>query len=67
VVGTDCRGHDRSDKPHDSSAYEDPQMPNDVLAVMDALGLERVDLMGYSMGGAIAINLLARHPGRLKQ
>jgi len=64
VVGLDCRGHGHSGKPHDPSAYEDPQMPNDVLAVMDALGLERVDLMGYSMGGAIAIILMARHPDR---
>jgi pimeloyl-ACP methyl ester carboxylesterase len=64
VVGIDCRGHGRSGKPHDPVAYEDPKMPNDVLAVMDALGLERVDLMGYSMGGAFAIRLLARHRGR---
>jgi pimeloyl-ACP methyl ester carboxylesterase len=39
-------------------------MPNDVLAVMDALGLNRVDLMGYSMGGGIAVKLLANHPER---
>ena len=64
VVSMDCRGHGRSGKPHDPGAYEDPQMPNDVLAVMDVLGLERVDLMGYSMGGGIAIGLLARHPDR---
>ncbi len=39
-------------------------MPSDVRAVMDAAGLERVDLMGYSMGGAIAVALLARFPER---
>ena len=64
VVGSDCRGHGRSGKPHDPAAYEDPRMPSDVLAVMDAAGLERVDLMGYSMGGAIAVALLARFPER---
>jgi pimeloyl-ACP methyl ester carboxylesterase len=33
---------------------------------MDAAGLERVDLMGYSMGGAMAVTLLARFPERFK-
>jgi pimeloyl-ACP methyl ester carboxylesterase len=64
VVGLDCRGHGRSGKPYDPAAYEDPLMPSDVLAVMDAAALERVDLMGYSMGGAIALALLARFPER---
>jgi pimeloyl-ACP methyl ester carboxylesterase len=64
VVGVDLRGHGQSGKPHDPAAYVDPHLPGDVLAVMDAVRLERVDLMGYSMGGAIAIRLLARHPDR---
>src|SRR6478736_2205518 len=64
VVGVDCRGHGRSGKPHDPSAYDGHRMPDDVLAVMDAVGLERTDFMGYSMGGRIAINLLARVPER---
>ena len=64
VVGLDVRGHGKSGKPHDPAAYADPHMPDDVMAVMDALGLARVDLMGYSMGGSIALKLLARHPAR---
>ncbi len=64
VVALDCRGHGRSGKPHDPAAYEDPRMPGDVLAVLDAAALERVDLMGYSMGAAIALSLLARFPER---
>jgi pimeloyl-ACP methyl ester carboxylesterase len=64
VVAMDCRGHGRSGKPHAPSAYDDPRMPEDVLAVMGAAGLERVDLMGYSSGGVIAVALLAYHPDR---
>jgi pimeloyl-ACP methyl ester carboxylesterase len=66
VVGLDCRGHGRSGKPHDPIAYEVPRMRDDVIAVMDAAALERVDLMGYSMGGGIAIALLARFPERFR-
>ncbi|MBV9544328.1 MAG: alpha/beta hydrolase [Chloroflexi bacterium] len=64
VVGLDCRGHGLSGKPHNPDAYEGNQMADDVLAVMDAISIERGDLMGYSMGGKLAINLLTRFPNR---
>jgi pimeloyl-ACP methyl ester carboxylesterase len=64
VIGLDFRGHGASGKPHDPAAYAGNQMPDNVLAVMDALGLERIDLMGYSVGGWISLNLLARFSGR---
>jgi pimeloyl-ACP methyl ester carboxylesterase len=64
VVGLDCRGHGSSGKPHDPGAYDRHHMPDDVIAVMDAAGVDRADLMGYSMGGSIAINLLSRYPRR---
>ncbi len=64
VIGLDCRGHGSSEKPHDSAAYAGHQMPDDVIAVMDDLGLDRVDVMGYSMGGWITLNLLSRHAAR---
>jgi pimeloyl-ACP methyl ester carboxylesterase len=64
VVALDCRGHGLSGKPHDPDAYEGNQMADDVIAVMDAVGLHESTLMGYSSGGAIGINLLARFPHR---
>ena len=66
VVGIDCRGHGRSAKPHDPEAYGGSQMPADVLRLMDHLGIERADLMGYSMGGMISTTLLARHADRFQ-
>jgi pimeloyl-ACP methyl ester carboxylesterase len=64
VVGIDCRGHGHSGKPHDPSVYDGDRFADDVIAVLDEVGLERTDLMGYSMGGQIVINLLARRPER---
>ncbi|TAK54878.1 MAG: alpha/beta hydrolase [Dehalococcoidia bacterium] len=64
VVAIDCRGHGASGKPHDPESYSGTAMVDDVLAVMDAEGVERADLIGYSMGGAIAASLLVGHPGR---
>ncbi|MDQ3812028.1 MAG: alpha/beta hydrolase [Chloroflexota bacterium] len=64
VVGVDCRGHGESGKPRDAAAYEVRHMADDVIAAMDAAGVRRADLMGYSMGGRLVINLLARFPDR---
>jgi pimeloyl-ACP methyl ester carboxylesterase len=66
VVALDCRGHGGSDKPHDPEAYSDFAMADDVLSVMDACAIERADLMGYSMGGGIALDLVLRDPQRFR-
>ncbi len=64
VVALDCRGHGQSGKPHDPAAYGQARMADDVIALMDHLGMDRADLMGYSMGGFISASLLANHPER---
>ena len=63
----DMRGHGRSDKPHDREAYELDLMVGDVLAVLDAAGVERAHYWGYSMGGWIRLGLLAKAPQRLRK
>ncbi|MGO9558809.1 MAG: alpha/beta fold hydrolase [Acidimicrobiales bacterium] len=65
VVTIDCRGHGRSEKPHVQGAYSYVAMCEDVLDVMDELGIARTDLVGYSMGAFIAVALLGRHCDRL--
>ncbi|HEX2761004.1 MAG TPA: alpha/beta hydrolase [Rhizomicrobium sp.] len=67
LVAMDCRGHGDSGKPHDEAAYGHERMADDVLAVMDAAGLERALICGYSMGGFIGLRLLAAHPGRVEK
>ncbi len=64
VVALDCRGHGESGKPHDSAAYAGEAMADDVIRLMDHLEIARADLMGYSMGGGIALDLILRHPQR---
>jgi pimeloyl-ACP methyl ester carboxylesterase len=66
VVALDCRGHGRSDKPHDPQAYDGTKMADDVTALMDHLGIAQADLVGYSMGGFISASLLVRRPERLR-
>lgn len=51
VVAMDLRGHGESDKPGDRGAYAPEQLCADLLAVADACGAARFDLVGYSLGG----------------
>ena len=61
VVALDCRGHGQSDKPHDPAAYGGENMAQDVLRLMDHLGIAKADLFGYSMGAAVSVYLLAHY------
>lgn len=64
VIAPDARGHGRSTQPADG-AYG-TKLVDDVVAVLDALQLERVHVVGYSMGGMTALALVARHPERVR-
>jgi pimeloyl-ACP methyl ester carboxylesterase len=67
IVAMDCRGHGDSDKPHDPAAYGHDRMAEDVIAVMEACGIAQALVLGYSMGGFIALRLLAAHPERVRK
>lgn len=60
-VGIDCRGFGASDKPIEGYNYD--RLSDDVRAVIDALQLKDVVLVGHSTGGAIAVRYMARHKG----
>ncbi|MEU8927691.1 alpha/beta fold hydrolase [Kitasatospora sp. NPDC048545] len=62
VFALDLRGHGDSGR---SGSYSLQAMRDDVLAFLDALGLERVDLVGHSMGGAVAFLLAQAAPERI--
>ena len=64
VVALDARGHGRSDKPHEPAAYG-REMTEDVVRLLDHLGVQRAHVLGYSMGGMLALDLLTRHPERV--
>jgi len=65
VIALDVRGHGESDKPHDASAYDEGELANDVVRLLDHLSIAQADVMGYSMGGFILLRLLAEQPQRL--
>jgi pimeloyl-ACP methyl ester carboxylesterase len=67
VVLIDCRGHGGSGKPHEAAAYSGDKRARDVVAVLDALRLPVADLVGFSMGGLIALAVALRFPERVRR
>jgi pimeloyl-ACP methyl ester carboxylesterase len=62
VIAPDARGHGASGKPHDPAAYAGDAMPSDAQALLDHLGVDRVDLVGYSMGSMVSARLTPMEP-----
>lgn len=67
LIAIDCRGHGQSGKPYDVPFYEEGRMAADILAVLDALGFAQADIMGYSMGGYLAIRVMSDTPQRARR
>ncbi len=65
LVLIDARGHGGSDKPHDPAAYNVSLMAGDVVAVLDALHLDKTRFWGYSMGGWIGYGVAKYAPERV--
>jgi pimeloyl-ACP methyl ester carboxylesterase len=59
VIVPDMRGFGASDKPQDTRAYADSAMARDVITLVRHLGLDAVDVLGFSMGSVTAAKLLA--------
>ena len=65
TVAPDLRGHGGSSNPGESAAYSLERLVADVAGFLDALGIERIDLLGHSMGGMLALRLALDQPGRV--
>jgi pimeloyl-ACP methyl ester carboxylesterase len=62
VVAPDLRGHGWSDAPPDG--YEKEQLVDDLIALLDELGHDRVTLVGHDWGGWVGFLAALRHPER---
>jgi len=64
LILIDPRGQGESDKPHETDAYSPERRVADVVAVLDALGIDRAHFWGYSLGGRIGFDLAKQAPER---
>ena len=65
VIALNMRGHGFSDAPE--TGYSVAEYSDDLLAFLDALQLEKVDLIGSSLGTQVAIDFASRHPELVKR
>lgn len=65
VVALDQRGHGWSDKP--LTGYDVERLALDVVAVLDALGIDEAALVGWSFGGQVAFRVAAHATGRVSR
>jgi pimeloyl-ACP methyl ester carboxylesterase len=65
VVAIELQGHGHTADVDRPLSYQ--QMAADTAVVMEALGIETADLVGYSLGGAVALELAMQHPGRVRR
>lgn len=65
VACVNSLGHGQSGKPADPAFYAQPLRAGDIVAVIDELGSERAHVVGYSMGGWIAVGVAKYFPERL--
>src|SRR3954470_2946841 len=65
VIAPDLQGHGRTadiDRPIDHRL-----MADDIAALIDHLGLEKPDVVGYSLGGGVALFTAAKHPEKVRK
>ena len=65
TVAVDLLGHGGSDCPADPRRYRMERCVEDLVALLDHLGVDRAAVMGYSMGGRVALRLALQAPERL--
>jgi len=63
VIRPDLRGHGRSSRP--DFGYHPSHHAADVVAVLDAVGVERAAVIGFSFGGGVALEMALSHPKRV--
>ena len=65
VIAVDLQGHGRTGDVDRPLRYE--QMADDVAGLLAGLGVAQVDLLGYSLGGGVALQTAIRHPARVRK
>jgi pimeloyl-ACP methyl ester carboxylesterase len=65
VIAVDLQGHGRTADVDRPITYE--QMADDVAALMEHLGISLADIVGYSMGGSIVLQVAMRHPDSVRK
>jgi pimeloyl-ACP methyl ester carboxylesterase len=65
VIAVEMQGHGRTPDISRDFSYE--SLADDIAAMLDYLGIKQADLLGYSMGGGVAMQVAIRHPEKVRK
>lgn len=66
LIIPDIIGHGKTDAPEQLDRYRIASAARDINGILDKLGVEKVDLLGYSMGGRLALTFAILFPGKIR-
>jgi pimeloyl-ACP methyl ester carboxylesterase len=65
VIAVEMQGHGRTADIDRETTYEN--LADDVVGLLDHLGIAKADIMGYSLGGGVALQCAIRHPEKVRK
>jgi pimeloyl-ACP methyl ester carboxylesterase len=65
VIAVEMQGHGRTADIKRDFSYAN--LADDIAAMLDYLKIEKADLIGYSMGGGVALQVAIRHPAKVRK
>jgi len=66
VIAIDLPGHGKTDSPDEWERYSIEQTAGDMITLLDSLGVKQAHVLGYSMGGRLAITIASLYPERVQ-
>lgn len=67
LVALDIIGHGKTESPNNLKRYQIESVANDIAFMLDELGITQVDVLGYSMGGRLALTFACLFPNRVRK
>src|SRR5579875_310614 len=67
LIIPDIIGHGQTELSHDVNRYKMEKAASDLKTILDQLKVSRIDLLGYSMGGRLALSFAILFPGRVRK
>jgi 2-succinyl-6-hydroxy-2,4-cyclohexadiene-1-carboxylate synthase len=67
LIIPDIIGHGETESPEDLNRYKMESTAKDLIMLLDLLEIEKIDLLGYSMGGRLALTIAILYPERVRK
>lgn len=65
VITVDIVGHGKTESPEDVKCYDIKTVASHIIALLDYLQIEKANVLGYSMGGRLALTMACLYPNRI--